>query len=696
MKKILGLVLLFAVLTFSIISVSAASVERLPTKIASGTEINVPQQAIDAVSKNRLIVPTTSAIDKRLFKAKGCKITQELNDATALECPAGITIKNARPDRIFYVNDLNADIQINADDVWNSDPGFDGSGITIAILDTGVDATHYELTDSVLLTKNFVGGSNLDSDGHGTHVSGIVTSDGDFTYGGAGNTKGVAPGSDIIVGKVCGLFGCRESSIMKGIEWAVAEGADVISMSLAGGNYYGSDCDGDPLAAKVNWAVEQGVVTVVAAGNDGAGVSSPACASGAIAVGAVDSNDVKASWSNYGSALDIVAPGVDIFSTYSCVAANNCGIYYNAAWMSGTSMATPHVAGVAALILQKHPLYTVDDVKEALYKSAFDLGSIGWDEYYGYGRVDALTAVNYEIAPSDLAPVVNILNPADGATVSGTTTIEVEASDDGGIISVDYSIDGGSSSPMTQNLSTGNYEATWGTTLVSESSHTIEVIATDTIGQEASDTNGVIVDNDASPSVTISNPGNGATVSGSITITTVPIDDSGIDKVDFYIDDALLAETTDPYQTTWDTITIPDGSHTIKAIATDTIGQTASDTITVIVDNVVDTNSMHVSNISMWYSKKGKNYFINTRVTIKDSGANPVPEATINLDTELLSDGSTVYASGLTGIDGTVLFKLKTGDTGIFNSTVTNVDKIGGWTYDPSNNVETSKEITVP
>ncbi|MCK5592348.1 MAG: S8 family serine peptidase, partial [Candidatus Pacebacteria bacterium] len=176
-----------------------------------------------------------------------------------------------------------------------------------------------------------------------------------------------------------------------------AEEADVLSLSLGGGNYDGH-CDSDPLAAKVNWAVDQGLVVTVSSGNDGKGVSSPACASGVIAVGAVDKLDVRPYWSNYGLALDLVAPGVDILSTYSCVAAGDCGAYWYA-WMSGTSMSAPHVAGTVALILQKNPDYTVDDVKEALYETAINLGGdTGWDEFYGHGMVDVFSAVNYIVS----------------------------------------------------------------------------------------------------------------------------------------------------------------------------------------------------------------------------------------------------------------------------------------------------------
>jgi len=394
-------VLLILVLLFSIGFVLAAEKERIPVKILpSGKEIRLPQQAISSspvIEENRVIVPKLSSVKKLIFQLKGCKILHKLKDKTSLKCPEDVIIPDAKPDRIFHVHDLEADEHINADDVWNL--GYDGTGVLVAILDTGVDDDHIELSDNVVATANFIGGPKSDQDGHGTHVSGIVTANGVYQID-SNYATGVAPGADIIVGKVCGPGGCYESDIMAGIEWAVSQGAKVLSLSLGGGNY-GSHCDSDMLAAKVNWAVSQGLVVTVSSGNDGAGVSSPACASGAIAVGSVDKSDVRAGSSNYGSALDIVAPGVSILSTYSCDAVGDCKNYWYA-YMSGTSMAAPHVAGAAALILEKNPGYTVDDVKQALYTTAVDLGSAGWDQYHGHGRIDVLGAVlNSECTDND-------------------------------------------------------------------------------------------------------------------------------------------------------------------------------------------------------------------------------------------------------------------------------------------------------
>ncbi|MDI6826206.1 MAG: S8 family serine peptidase [Candidatus Aenigmarchaeota archaeon] len=238
---------------------------------------------------------------------------------------------------------------IKADKVHSE--GIDGTGVKVCIVDTGVDDSHPYLK-RLIAEYDFVNNDSdaTDDNGHGTHIGGIIASQ-HPTY------KGVAPGSSLIAAKVLDASGSGNyNDVMAGIEWCVDNGANVISLSLGGERTYTGNCDDDILAILVNNVVADGVIVSVAAGNSGKyGISSPACASKAIAVGAVDKNKRVIGWSSKGSELDIVAPGVDIYSTY-----------LNNGWrsLSGTSMATPHVAGVTALLLQTKPGATVDETAD--------------------------------------------------------------------------------------------------------------------------------------------------------------------------------------------------------------------------------------------------------------------------------------------------------------------------------------------
>jgi len=349
--------------------------------------------------RSRIIALTVDPREMRSFRAEGCDVVHVLIDAISLDCADDVSQRHistgrAVRDEVLSIVDSGANAQIGAGIVWTT-LGYTGSGVTVAVLDTGVDYNHVELVSSTCgVTNNICGrsfvsytSSFFDDHGHGTHVSGIITGDGS----GDPKSKGVAPDARVWMGKVCNSVGsCYSSDIAAGIEYiALNKIAKIISISLGSGGTFGLTCDSNYLAKKVNWAVTNyGVTAAIAAGNTGFVVSSPGCASKAIAVGAVNSLDIRPSFSGSGKALDIVAPGVSIYSSLP-------GDTY-ASW-SGTSMATPHVAATIALMMQKNPSLTDIQIKTALYTTAKDLGTAGWDKKYGWGRVDALGAVN--VAP---------------------------------------------------------------------------------------------------------------------------------------------------------------------------------------------------------------------------------------------------------------------------------------------------------
>jgi subtilisin family serine protease len=257
--------------------------------------------------------------------------------------------------------------QTGAPQAWEL--GYDGTGTKVAVLDTGYDATHPDL-GQVTATEDFTGEGVQDYVGHGTHVASTIAGTGTADP----RRVGMAPKADLLIGKVLGFGGGQESWIIAGMQWAVAQGADVVNMSL--GTDQPTDCT-DPIAQAAQALSEQTrTLFVVAAGNSGVRetVSSPGCAEGVLTVGAVDSEGRTASFSSRGATLgdhrlkpDIAAPGVDIVG-----AALNSpgGIRYTR--MSGTSMATPHVVGAAALVHQAHPDWTAQQVKAALVGSVKD------------------------------------------------------------------------------------------------------------------------------------------------------------------------------------------------------------------------------------------------------------------------------------------------------------------------------------
>ncbi|HDJ96816.1 MAG TPA: hypothetical protein ENG45_01955 [Candidatus Aenigmarchaeota archaeon] len=271
--------------------------------------------------------------------------------------------------------------QINADKVWSV--GITGKGVDVAILDTGIHDEHPAL--EVLKEVDFTGEGTDDLHGHGTHVAGIVASK-DLTY------RGVAFDANLLNVKVLNKDGIGYASdVIKGIEWAVENGAEILSMS------FGAEvepCDGtDAISRAVDNAVKKGVIAVVAAGNGGPSsgtITSPGCAKEAITVGAIDDNDKVPSWSSRGPTddgrvkPDLVAPGVGIISTWKDNSFKS---------LSGTSMSTPHVSGVVALLLEAKPELKPDEVKEILKSTAVDLG---YDENtQGAGKVDTYEAYLY-------------------------------------------------------------------------------------------------------------------------------------------------------------------------------------------------------------------------------------------------------------------------------------------------------------
>jgi len=320
--------------------------------------------------------------------------------------PDFVTEALGSPDDALFGNQWNM-VKVQAPQAWEVTTG--SSSINIAILDTGVDQDHPDLASKIISNVNFSGSNTTDDiHGHGTHVAGIAAAS---TNNGLG-VAGLGYDTTIMNVKVLSDTGSGTySGLAAGIVWAADNGAEIINMSLGG------SAPSSTLEDAVNYAWSKGVVVVAAAGNSGNDLAwYPAYYANSIAIAATGANDALASWSNYGDWVDVAAPGASIYSTVKG------GSYW---YMSGTSMAAPHVAGLAALVFT-----TVsdtdgdgklnDEVRSRIEATCDDIGVSG----IGYGRINAAQAVG------DVAPVVpgtitgTITDADDGSAVASATVTD--------------------------------------------------------------------------------------------------------------------------------------------------------------------------------------------------------------------------------------------------------------------------------
>ncbi len=296
---------------------------------------------------------------------------------------------------------------LEAPRVWAD--GRRGSGVKIAIVDTGIDTTHPDFEGRIQSTRDFTGkGSVADGHGHGTHVASIAAGSGASS---GGKYVGVAPEALIYVAKVLNDDGGgMMSDVMAGIEWAVDEGAQVINLSLGAP---GPGDGNDALSTLCDAAVREGVIVCAAAGNSGPGASTvgpPGVARLVVTIGATDKSDSIASFSSRGPTSDgrtkpdIVFPGVNIVAARATGTGMGTPVDDRYTSASGTSMATPHAAGAVALLLEAYPHLKPAEIKDALMRSAKDLGLDGHTQGAGRAQVYNTYASLKPIGPEPPEP----------------------------------------------------------------------------------------------------------------------------------------------------------------------------------------------------------------------------------------------------------------------------------------------------
>lgn len=394
----------------------------------SAAALGQASRALPAVTATPTALTSVNGAAVRLPKARAAAFWRDIAGTTpsgsaspATAKPGALEHGLARVwlDAKVTASDDVSDAQIGAPAAWAA--GYDGTGVNVGIIDTGIDPAHPDLAGKVAAAQSFVpasepGGGDpadvTDRFGHGTHVASIIAGTGAAS---AGRYKGVAPGAGLVIAKGLddsgsGLY----STIIAAMQWeAATEHAKIVNMSIGGGLSDGTD----PLSQAVDdLTAQDGTLFVVAAGNSGSDpgtINAPGAAAAALTVAAVDSSDKLAWFSSQGPTIndyalkpDIAAPGVSIIAARAAGTSLGEGdgidgdgpvdAYYTAA--SGTSMATPHVAGAAAILAEQHPNWGADQLKDTLMSTAADDGYTVYQQ--GAGRVNVARAVSQNVDAS--------------------------------------------------------------------------------------------------------------------------------------------------------------------------------------------------------------------------------------------------------------------------------------------------------
>ncbi|HOC37767.1 MAG TPA: S8 family serine peptidase [Thermodesulfobacteriota bacterium] len=479
----------------------------------------------------------------------------------------------ARP--TFVPNDYSYPSQwhlpkISAPAAWDLSTG--SPEVPIAIIDSGIDPTHPDLAGKIIPGYNCISENTDTHDvyGHGTSVAGTAAAIVNNVEGVAG-VAGDAAIMPLVVVNSSGFASYYD--IAQAITYAADSNVQIMNISIGGSG------SSSTLQNAVNYAWNKGAVIFASAANDATSAPYyPAACQNVVAVSATTSTDTLASFSNFGTWIDIAAPGCSIFTTA------NGGSYCS---KSGTSFSSPIAAGVAALLLAANPFLTNSQIVGIMTQSTDDLGAPGFDPSFGYGRVNAskavVAAINAVPDTDTMGPEVTIIAPQQGATVSDTITVQVDALDTVAVASVELYIDGtiiasDNAAPYDFLLNTKNYQ---------DGSHSLYAKATDSSGnQSQSDTITIYVSNSIpdtqGPFVTIKQPANGSTVSNKTKITVSGTDNVGIKKIELFIDGKLKTSTSaSTLNYNWNTQKEIAGAHTIATKAYDAAGNMGGHSITV-------------------------------------------------------------------------------------------------------------------
>jgi thermitase len=378
---------------------------------------------------------------------------------------------------------------VSAPSAWDLTSG--NRNVVIAVVDTGLDSSHPDLASKVVGEYSYVGRSAKDDFGHGTHVAGIAAAATNNNVG----IAGMCPNCGILSVKVLDAQGSGYmSDVAAGITYAASHGARVINLSLGGSGH------SETMRSALQYAVANNALPVCAMGNSGSSANTPEPAYwyDCLTVVATEQNGARASFSNYGMKADVAAPGKAILSTmptYSTTLNTSYGYFQNYDALSGTSMATPMVSGIAGLILSRNPNLTSAQVKGLLISQSGD--SVNWSENLAFGVVNAAKSVSAAVRSDYGAPNPNLVSPAQGGTVSGLVSIQAAPTDNSAVHHVDIIKDGTRFVPPLIGVSTisgkgktatssAAWTRPWATTTVFNGSVNLSAVATDAFGNPSS------------------------------------------------------------------------------------------------------------------------------------------------------------------------------------------------------------------
>lgn len=391
--KLLSLVIIFLLFVAAANPVSAQTasigeeafspeeiIVKFSPRVSSG-QIGKINQQFQTRIKEQLTLPHVFTLRvPKGFEEKLAKIYNSLSMVEYAE-PNFVARAQFVPNDPYFANQWGL-AKIKSPEAWDLTNG--SSVVKIAILDTGIDKDHPDLATKVVARINLTSArSDDDLNGHGTHVAGIAAAITNNGLGVAGTGFNTALMSvKVLDDKGSGYY----SWVINGLKWAADNGAKVINLSLGGGSSSAA------LEEAVNYAWNKGVVLSCAAGNSGVTTPLyPAYYQNCLAVAATDANDQKTSWSNYGGWVDLASPGLDIFSTLPNHKAKITNTR-NYGSLSGTSMATPFVSGLAGLLFGEDSILNNSQVRKAIEETADKISGTG--TYWGKGRINAYQAVS--------------------------------------------------------------------------------------------------------------------------------------------------------------------------------------------------------------------------------------------------------------------------------------------------------------